>query len=85
MVLFGLLPTMILTGLTMSPSMVAAFPWLIELFHGRQTARTLHFIVAWLLVAFVLVHLFQVLVTGLVNNLRSMINGYFILPEGPIK
>ena len=64
---------------------VAAFPWLIELFHGRQTARTLHFIVAWLLVAFVLVHLFQVLVTGLVNNVRSMINGYFVLPEGPIK
>jgi thiosulfate reductase cytochrome b subunit len=84
-VLFGLLPTMILTGLTMSPSMLAAFPWLIELFHGRQTARTLHFIVAWLLVAFVLVHLFQVLVTGLVNNVRSMINGYFVLPEGPRK
>jgi thiosulfate reductase cytochrome b subunit len=78
-VLLGFLPTMILTGLTMSPSAVAAFPWLIALFHGRQTARTLHFVVAWLLVLFVLVHLFQVVITGFVNNMRSMISGYFVV------
>jgi thiosulfate reductase cytochrome b subunit len=83
-VLIGLLPTMVLTGLTMSPSAVAAFPWLIDLFHGRQTARTLHFIVAWVLVLFVLIHLFQVIITGLVNNVRSMINGYFVVDEEDI-
>jgi len=75
-VLLGLLPLMILTGVTMAPSGLAVFPWLIDLFHGRQSARTLHFIVAWILVLFVLVHLFQVLVTGLRNNLRSMVTGY---------
>jgi thiosulfate reductase cytochrome b subunit len=78
-VLLGLLPTMILTGLTMSPSAVAAFPWLIDLFHGRQTARTLHFIVAWTLVLFVIVHLFQVIITGFFNNLRSITGGYFVI------
>jgi thiosulfate reductase cytochrome b subunit len=48
---------------------------------GRQAARTLHFLAAVLLVAFVLVHLFEVVVTGLVNNLRSMITGYWRLPK----
>jgi thiosulfate reductase cytochrome b subunit len=76
-VLVGLLPLMILTGVTMAPSGLAAFPWLVDLFHGRQTARTLHFIIAWVLVLFVLIHLFQVLITGLRNNLRSMISGYY--------
>jgi thiosulfate reductase cytochrome b subunit len=48
---------------------------------GRQAARTLHFIAAVLLVAFVLVHVFEVIVTGLVNNLRSMITGYWRVPK----
>lgn len=75
-VLFILLPTMVLSGMTMSASAVAAFPWLIDLFDGRQTARTIHFIVAGILVLFTLIHLFQVFVVGFVNSTRSMITGY---------
>jgi thiosulfate reductase cytochrome b subunit len=83
-VLFVLMPTSILSGLTMSPSAVAAFPWLLNLFDGRQSARTVHFFCAILLLLFVLVHVFQVVVTGFVNEMRSMITGHFrIPPEQP--
>ena len=70
-VVFALLPLMLLTGLTMSPGMNAALPWLVDLFGGRQSARTLHFLSASLIVGFILVHLVMVLVSGLGNNLRS--------------
>jgi thiosulfate reductase cytochrome b subunit len=83
-VAFVLLPLMILTGLTMSPAMDAAWPWLLDLFGGRQSARTLHFIAASALVAFVVVHLCMVLLSGVWNNLRSMVTGrYAISLEGP--
>jgi thiosulfate reductase cytochrome b subunit len=49
----------------------------VDLLGGRQSARTLHFIVAWILVLFVLIHVFEIVVTGLWNNLRSMITGRF--------
>lgn len=81
-VIFILLPVMVLTGLTMSPAVTAAMPFLFDLFGGRQSARTIHFLVANLLVLFVLIHLIQVIVTGVFNNMRSMITGrYAILPE----
>lgn len=81
-VIFILLPLMVLTGLTMSPGIDAAWPWLVDLFGGRQSARTLHFMTATLLVLFVVVHLVMVLVSGLWNNIRSMITGrYAIKPE----
>lgn len=77
-----LLPLMLLTGLAMSPGMDAAFPLLLDVFGGRQTARTIHFISASLIVLFVAVHIFMVLVSGVWNNLRSMITGrYVIKPE----
>ncbi|GGC45789.1 cytochrome b/b6 domain-containing protein [Chelatococcus reniformis] len=78
-VIIVLLPLMVATGLTMSPGMNAAWPWLVDLFGGRQSARTLHFISASLIVAFVVVHLVMVLVSGLWNNLRSMITGRFAI------
>jgi thiosulfate reductase cytochrome b subunit len=81
-VIFILLPVMVLTGLTMSPAVTATMPFLFDLFGGRQSARTIHFLVANLLVLFVLIHLIQVIVTGVFNNMRSMITGrYAILPE----
>jgi thiosulfate reductase cytochrome b subunit len=81
-VVFVLLPVMVLTGLTMSPAVTAAMPFLFDLFGGRQSARTIHFIVANLLVLFVLVHIVQVLVAGVFNTMRSMITGrYAIRPE----
>ena len=76
-----LIPVMILTGLTMSPSMVASWPWLIDLFGGRQSARSIHFIAAALLVLFVVVHILMVLLAGPFNEMRSMITGRFRLPK----
>jgi len=82
-VIFVLLPLMVLTGLTMSPGMDAAWPWLPHLFGGRQSARSIHFICAGLIVAFVLVHLAMVVAVGAFNSVRSMITGrYAIRLEG---
>jgi thiosulfate reductase cytochrome b subunit len=75
----GLLPAMVLAGLAMSPGVDAAWPWLTELFGGRQSARSVHFIAAGLIVLFVVVHVVLVLVSGLVNNMRGMITGWFSL------
>lgn len=80
-VIFVLLPMMVLTGLSMSPGMNAGFPWLPDLFGGRQSARTIHFITAGLIVAFVVVHLAMVLLSGPLNGLRSMITGRFAIQE----
>jgi thiosulfate reductase cytochrome b subunit len=81
-VVFGLLPLMVLTGLTMSPAFTAAFPVLFDLFGGRQSARTIHFIVANFLVVFVLIHIVQVMIAGPFNEMRAMITGRFaIRPE----
>jgi thiosulfate reductase cytochrome b subunit len=76
-VVFVLLPLMLLTGLTMSPGMDAGYPWLLDIFGGRQSARTIHFLTASAIVIFVAVHLFMVLISGLWNNLRSMITGRY--------
>jgi Ni/Fe-hydrogenase b-type cytochrome subunit len=84
-VVFVLLPLMIATGLTMSPGINAAAPWLLDLFGGRQSARSLHFILAWALVAFFLVHIVMVLLAGPVNELRSMVTGWFRLPAEKAK
>ena len=78
-VMFGLLPLMILTGMTMSPGLNAVFPWLLELFGGRQSARSLHFIAPSAIVLFVLVHLVMVVLAGAVNEIRSMITGRFVI------
>ncbi len=74
-VLFVVLPLLVLAGLDMSPRIDAALPWLTTLFGGRQSARTIHFMMAWTLVAFVAVHVVMVVVSGLANNLRGMITG----------
>lgn len=80
-IVFGVLPLIVIGGWAMSPMMDAFAPGWVDWLGGRQAARTLHFIAAVLLVAFVLVHVFEVIVTGLVNNLRSMITGYWKLPK----
>ncbi len=80
---FGLLPIIILTGLTMSPAMNAAWPWLLDLFGGRQSARSIHFLCAFAIVLFILVHLLMVVLAGPINEVRSMITGRFRLPREP--
>lgn len=76
-VLFGALPLMILTGLCMSPGFNAAAPWLLDLFGGRQTARTTHFAVMVALVAFFVVHMLMILAAGPLNELRSILTGWY--------
>ena len=76
-VIFILLPLIILMGWAMSPFLNSLIPGWVDLFGGRQTARTIHFIVAWLLLAFVFIHVFEVIITGVWNNLRSMITGQY--------
>lgn len=80
-VMFVLLPVMILSGLTMSPGVNAYAPWMLDLFGGRQTARTVHFAVMLLLVAFFAVHILMVLLAGPFNELRSMTTGWFRIDE----
>lgn len=81
-VIFALMPLMVLTGLSMSPGMNAAAPILIDLFGGRQSARTIHFLCAFGIVLFVVVHVFEVFVAGVWNEMRSMITGWYVVkPE----
>ena len=76
-VVFVLLPLVVLMGLAMSPWLNSLWPGWVDLVGGRQTARTLHFVAAWALVAFVLIHVFEVIISGVWNNLRSMITGVY--------
>jgi thiosulfate reductase cytochrome b subunit len=75
LVIFILLPLMILTGMAMSPGMDAAWPFLSEMFAGRQSARSVHFIVAWALFGFFVLHLALVLLNKPVRHVREMITG----------
>ena len=80
-VIILLLPAMVLSGLAMSPGMDAAWPWLIELLGGRASARSIHFITANLIVLFVIVHIVEVFLAGVWNEVRSMITGRYELPS----
>ncbi|MEO7152772.1 MAG: cytochrome b/b6 domain-containing protein [Burkholderiaceae bacterium] len=83
-VIFVLLPLIVLAGWAMSPWLNSLLPGWVDVFGGRQSARSIHFIVAWLLVGFVAIHVFEVLVSGVWNHLRSMISGrYRIDPPVP--
>ena len=79
-VLFVLLPLIIFTGLAMSPGTDAWLPLATQIFGGRQSARSVHFICAFLLVLFFLVHVVMVLLAGPFNEVRSMITGRYRLP-----
>jgi len=82
-VVFGLLPLLVVAGLAMSPRLDAILPGWVELLGGRQSARTLHFLAAFGIVLFVLVHVFEVFVAGVWNEMRSMITGWYRVPEDP--
>jgi Ni/Fe-hydrogenase b-type cytochrome subunit len=80
-VLCVLCPLIVLAGLAMSPQLDAGYPWLVWIFGGRQSARTIHFVCAFSLLAFVAVHLLMVLVSGIWNNIRSMVTGWYDIGE----
>jgi len=73
--IFVFVPLMILTGIAQSPGFTAAMPWLLDLFGGRQSARTLHTIGTVALVLFVIVHVVEVAAAGFFVKVRSMITG----------
>ena len=79
-VIFVLLPLVVICGLAMSPRLNAAFPGWVDLLGGRQSARTLHFLAAAGLLLFTLIHLFEVIVAGVWNEIRSMVTGWYVLP-----
>jgi thiosulfate reductase cytochrome b subunit len=74
-VIFVLIPLVILTGLAMSPAFNSAVPWVVNGFGGRQSARTLHFLVSIALVLFLFVHVAMVFLTGFSSRMREMITG----------
>lgn len=76
-VLFVLFPLMIATGLAMSPGANALMPWLPEVLGGRQTARTIHFVAMVLLVGFFVIHMLMILAAGPLNELRSIVTGWY--------
>ena len=82
LVIFVLSPAMIWTGLAMSPAMSAQYPFLVTLLGGQQSARTLHFIVANLLVIFLIVHLGMLVLVGFGRHVTAMITGYRPSSEG---
>lgn len=82
LVLFVLFPFMIISGFAQMPAFTAISPELIDLFGGRQTARTLHVFCSVVLVLFVIVHIVEVAVAGIVNQMRSMITGKYAVDNG---
>jgi thiosulfate reductase cytochrome b subunit len=76
-VIFVLAPGVVLMGLAMSPHMDSVLGWMVDLVGGRQSARTNHFIFCFAFIAFIAIHLFMVLVTGPLNQLRGMITGNY--------
>ena len=81
-VIFVLAPLVALTGLAMSPTMDSAFPQLLWIFGGRQSARTIHFICAFSFLGFFIVHIVMTILSGAWNNLRSMITGSYAIEGG---
>ena len=82
-ILFVVAPLIVLTGLTMSPTIDTAFPWLLTIFGGRQAARTIHFIACFSFVGFIVIHVLEVILTGFFNNIRSMVTGWFVVKHEP--
>ena len=82
-VIFGLLPLVVICGLAMSPRLDAVFTGWVDLLGGRQSARSLHFLAALGLVLFVVVHVAEVVIAGVWNEMRSMITGWYRVPEDP--
>lgn len=78
-VLFVFAPLVVISGLALSPGVDAWVPWLPHVLGGRQFARLWHFVAMAALLGFFAVHVFQVATNGVLNQLRSMVTGYFRL------
>ncbi|MEO6139128.1 MAG: cytochrome b/b6 domain-containing protein [Luteimonas sp.] len=76
-VIFVLAPLAIINGLALSPQMASVLGWWLQLVGGRQSARSVHFIVMSLFVIFTIVHVLMVVYAGPINEMRSMLSGRF--------
>ena len=74
-VVFFLFPLIIVTGLAMSPAITSVAPEVVTVFGGQQSARTIHFFVANLLLLFLIVHLVMVCLAGFRSRVGAMITG----------
>jgi DMSO/TMAO reductase YedYZ molybdopterin-dependent catalytic subunit/thiosulfate reductase cytochrome b subunit len=74
-VVFVFGPVAILTGIAMSPAVVNRFPWYARLFGGRQSARSIHFLTMLSFLAFLVVHVTLVAMTGFVRNMNHIVMG----------
>jgi DMSO/TMAO reductase YedYZ molybdopterin-dependent catalytic subunit/thiosulfate reductase cytochrome b subunit len=68
-------PLAILTGIAMSPAVVNRFPWYAKLFGGRQSARSIHFLTMLSFLAFIVVHVTLVAMTGFARNMNHIVMG----------
>lgn len=75
-VIFVLFPLAIWTGLAMSPAVVSALPFMVTVFGGQQSARTIHFFVSISLFLFLIVHVAMVWLAGFRTRVRGMITGH---------
>lgn len=82
LVLFVALPLAVLTGIALSPGMDAGFPWVLDLLGGRQSARSAHFLTAAAIGLFTVVHVALVILAGVAHEMRSMVTGWWRVPEG---
>jgi thiosulfate reductase cytochrome b subunit len=76
LVIFVLFPLMFWTGLAMSPAITSVFPWVVTAFGGQQSARTVHFFLANILLLFLIIHVAMICLAGFTNRVRAMITGY---------
>ncbi len=74
-VIFGLFPLMIWTGLAMSPSLTAAYPFLVDAVGGQQSARTIHFFASVSLTLFLFAHILMIFLAGFKPRVQAMITG----------
>lgn len=84
-VLYLLVPMMILTGMILSPGLAPVTALPMELLGGRSSARSLHFLAAAGIAAFIAVHLALVVLAGPFNEIRSMVTGWFQVPTERVK
>ena len=80
-VIFVLFPLVIWSGLAMSPAFDSAIPATVNLLGGRQSARTIHFVVSTALVLFLLIHVIMVWRAGFWSRVRAMITGETSKPK----
>ena len=82
-ILFVAFPIIILSGLAMSPGFNAIFPGITEIFGGRQTARTVHFLFMLILSGFFIIHMIMILAAGPINLVRSIVTGRYRIEASP--